>query len=147
MKRSLHTPPHTVAFQSLVGLSALIVLLLVLPAGGLRTADAEDFRQPLSTFLGRYCTDCHADGANEGGLHLERLGNDLNDAATFAKWVGMLDRVRSQEMPPEDCDQPSPQDRATFATVLGNYAYQSSEPITFSVGGTRDRTMYYLIRY
>ena len=51
-------------------------------------------------FLQLHCFDCHGDGASKGGLDLERLGHDLTDAATFAKWEQIFDRVSKGEMPP-----------------------------------------------
>jgi hypothetical protein len=96
-----------------------MVLPVVLAAFGAASVGADDFRQPLNAFFTRFCTDCHADGANEGGLDLDLLGEDLSDAATFAQWERVFDRVRDKEMPPEDLEQPSLQDRASFTDLLG----------------------------
>jgi hypothetical protein len=77
------------------------------------------FEDSLRAFFGQYCFDCHADGAAEGGLELDKLGADLGDVATFAKWERIYDRVRSGEMPPEDDEQPSVEQRNAFAKALG----------------------------
>ena len=55
---------------------------------------------PVRAFLESHCYDCHADGVAKGGLDLETLGLDLGDAATFAKWEHLFDRVLAGEMPP-----------------------------------------------
>ena len=75
-------------------------MVAVLVASDTRTAFALD--DSLRTFFGQYCSDCHADGAAEGGLELDKLSSDLDTDATFASWVRIYDRVQSGEMPPED---------------------------------------------
>jgi hypothetical protein len=72
---------------------------------------------PVTPFLENHCLDCHGNGAAEGGLDLEKLGWDLNDAALFAKWERIHDRVQSGEMPPGD-DQPPPGERGAFVQLL-----------------------------
>ena len=66
-------------------------------------------------FLEMHCFDCHAEGKKKGGLDVEKLGRDLNDAATFAKWEQVFDRVGKGEMPPAKVkDQPEPRELAEF---------------------------------
>ena len=69
------------------------------------TTSAQEFPQEIQAFLTNNCSDCHANGAEEGGLDLRKLGDDLSDVATFAKWERLYDRVRTGEMPPNDADQ------------------------------------------
>ncbi|WP_182865507.1 DUF1592 domain-containing protein [Rhodopirellula sp. JC639] len=85
--------------------------------------DHAGFDKPLRTFFSKYCNDCHAGGADEGGFETERLRADLTDPATFARWEQVYDRVRGGEMPPADADQPLPADVDTFAALL-------SKPLT-----------------
>lgn len=79
---------------------------------------AQEFPKDIQSFLTKHCADCHANGAEEGGLDLDKLGNDLSDVATFAKWERLYDRVRTGEMPPEDADQPTDADRQKFLRSL-----------------------------
>jgi hypothetical protein len=74
------------------------VLLLCVIASKL--AAATSFSKKTEVFLERHCIDCHGDGAAKGGLDLEKLGRDLSDAAVFAKWERIFDRVMAGEMPP-----------------------------------------------
>ena len=74
--------------------------------------------KPIASFLTATCGDCHADGASEGGFAIDELSWQPRQPAAFAKWVRVLDRVESGEMPPADSDQPRPQDRATFVRRL-----------------------------
>ncbi|MFT7640716.1 MAG: hypothetical protein ACI9G1_002460 [Pirellulaceae bacterium] len=110
---------NTVGVPSRIGFSiplvSMIAVLLLAPGW---TAHAADLIQPLKPFLTQFCADCHSGDKAEGGLTLGKLGTDLNDAATFAVWERLYDRVQSQEMPPKDADQPSQPQRERFVTML-----------------------------
>ena len=77
------------------------------------------FPKATEAFLEMHCFDCHGEGENKGGLDLEKLGRDLTDAATFAKWERIFDRVDKGEMPPAKVkDQPKPRELAEFRGSL-----------------------------
>lgn len=90
------------------------LLLTVSSSRQVLASDAE-----VTSFFARYCKDCHADGAAEGGLDLSAIGTDLKDAATFARWVRIYDRVRTREMPPADAEHPAKNERQAFTESLG----------------------------
>ena len=70
-------------------------------------------------FLETHCHDCHADGANKGGLDFDELSTDLGDVAAFAKWERVFDRVVAGEMPPAKVkDRPEPKELTTFRKAL-----------------------------
>ena len=88
-------------------------LFLCVTASTLSAADL--FPRGTEAFLEMHCFDCHAEGEKKGGLDLEKLGRDLTDAATFAKWEQIFDRVDKGEMPPAKVkDQPEPKELAEF---------------------------------
>ena len=94
---NLSMPVRTVA--------RLVVLLL---AGGPiaaspREAGAGDV---VRDFLERHCFECHDDVARKGGLDLSALGSNAADAASFAAWVKVHDRLRDGEMPPKKAERP-----------------------------------------
>ena len=101
----------------------VLVVLLFWAIGHPSITHAQEFKQSLNRFFALYCNDCHGDGADEGGLSLDELGADLNDAAAFASWERIYDRVRDGEMPPKGAAQPSSAHRMAFARMLG-------EPLT-----------------
>lgn len=69
-------------------------------------------------FLQQHCSECHTGNANEGGLAMESLGNNLEDPLTFQKWERLFDRVQAGTMPPADSEQPSPEKREQFIEAL-----------------------------
>ena len=84
------------------------------------------FSKKTEAFLELHCFDCHGDGAAKGGLDLEKLGRDLSDAAVFAKWERIFDRVAAGEMPPAKVkDRPAAKELTTFRAALGPRLVQS----------------------
>ncbi len=82
-------------------------------------ASAESWVMAADALLENHCYDCHAGGAREGGLDLDSIGTDLDDAETFAMVVRIADRVRNGEMPPSADAEPIPEsDRIAFANSL-----------------------------
>jgi hypothetical protein len=73
---------------------------------------------PREDFLRHNCYDCHADGAAEGGLDLEKLTSDLSDPAVFSTWERIFDRVRTGEMPPAEMPRPNPASQEIFLKEL-----------------------------
>ncbi|MGB7343983.1 MAG: DUF1592 domain-containing protein [Pirellulaceae bacterium] len=85
----------------------------------------DSFSQKLNPFLKKFCHDCHADGAAEGGLSLDQMENDLANTSAFARWERLFDRVADGEMPPADSEQPSDSLRKSFITALGRPLHQA----------------------
>ncbi|MEM6690285.1 MAG: DUF1592 domain-containing protein [Planctomycetota bacterium] len=87
-------------------------------------------REQIDGFLNQFCIDCHNDEFSEGGFNLDRLGNDLSDAATFSRWVRVIDRVQLGEMPPEEPiqadDQPALVDRLHPALDLAHQSIKAT---------------------
>ena len=96
-------------------------------------AEPGDPAVPAATaaFLTKHCADCHGDGGEEGGFAIEQTpwlararaaapdqsGGEF-DGATFDRWVRLLDRVADGEMPPEEAEQPTADERAAFTESL-----------------------------
>ena len=74
----------------------------------------------LNPFQTKYCYECHANGAHEGGLEITKLEWNLNDEATFDRWLRVFDRVDGGKMPPADSKQPSEEERTLFIKSLSN---------------------------
>lgn len=72
----------------------------------------------LRPFLAEHCSACHNGQTKKGGLDLTALQADYADAATFALWVKVHDRVYNDEMPPKSAPQPDAATRAAFLKLL-----------------------------
>ena len=76
-------------------------------------------------FLDRQCSSCHNDVDKEGGLDLTTLAYQPADAANFATWVKVHDRVKAGEMPPKEKKRPAAGGLRTFigeiATALTTF--------------------------
>jgi len=69
-------------------------------------------------YLETHCFDCHDADTKKGGLDLTALKLDLTDAATFATWVDVHDRVRGGEMPPPKKKRPPEAETKALLTAL-----------------------------
>ncbi len=95
--------------------------VLVILAGALLTNPLTAAESPVSEaeatasqFLENYCQDCHSGDAAEAGLRLEELLSQLDMLGQHDEWIRISEMVRSQEMPPGDEPQPTPQQRQQF---------------------------------
>ncbi len=70
-------------------------------------------------FLQRFCIGCHGDKKHEGGLNLRRDATLASIASNDRQWEYVLERLQTQEMPPEDAPrQPSRDERAGVIAAL-----------------------------
>ena len=100
---------------------AFTISLLTIFSLGASDAAEPTHRAPsktLTSFFARYCNDCHAGGASEGGFNLDALGSNLADAPTFARWQRIFDRVSLGEMPPKDFEPVSKEHLSAFSRLL-----------------------------
>ncbi len=73
---------------------------------------------PGEAFLEEHCFDCHDGETRKGGLDLTTLTFDLNEAASFAAWVKVHDRVRDGEMPPPKKTRPPEEETKLLLATL-----------------------------
>nr|MCS5632256.1 DUF1592 domain-containing protein [Pirellulaceae bacterium] len=79
---------------------------------------AELFTPKTTAFFQTYCADCHMDGAEEGGFSMASLKLNIDEAAVFAVWEKLYDRVESGRMPPADAEQPTGNERTDLLAEL-----------------------------
>ncbi len=97
---------------------ALVLAVCAISDAGTSVAAAQESHTALKPVLTNRCGSCHAGGENQGGFELSSLGDNLTDAAAFAKWERVYDRVQSGEMPPADADDLTVAESARFKSVL-----------------------------
>jgi hypothetical protein len=72
----------------------------------------------IKPFLAAHCFDCHDAATREAGLDLTVLSWLPDDAANFARWVEVFDRVDAGKMPPESQPRPEMKARDDFLALL-----------------------------
>src|SRR4051794_17661633 len=103
----MRTPP----FLPLFALCAIGVLAPVARGDGLLAKGRP--------FLEEHCFGCHGDETQKGGLRLDTLGQQLDEAKIFGQWADVYERVSTGEMPPpKRKSQPSPDARSAFVNEV-----------------------------
>jgi hypothetical protein len=91
--------------------AAVIANLLL----GRPLARGQDEAGPL--LLARFCSGCHFEGGDEGGVDLERMlsglpaGSAVADEAARNRWVAVWENLRAETMPPADEMRPAAAER------------------------------------
>ena len=96
------------------GWLAVFMFFEISPAGR-----CEAIHKAQRQFILNHCSDCHDEESHKGGLNLVDLDYQPANAANFAIWIQVHDRVRAGEMPPKKRDRPDPTDSAQFVNELG----------------------------
>src|SRR2546421_2074881 len=69
------------------------------------------FRRDIHPILEKYCSDCHADGANKGGVAFDEFKSAAALLARHDLWLAVLKNTRAGLMPPAKKPQPSVEER------------------------------------
>lgn len=78
------------------------------PAGG----DADGFHTTIAPILASHCVECHGPEVQEAGLRLDQFTGF--DSGERHLWTKIFERVRSEEMPPEERPLPDPAETAAL---------------------------------
>ena len=81
-------------------LPALVAALIISSAGSsLRAAEAAwQFRRDIQPLLKEFCSDCHADGANKGGVSFDEFKSEAAMLENHELWLKALKNVRAENM-------------------------------------------------
>ena len=76
----------------------------------------------LKDFVGKYCTDCHDEDIQKGGVDLTAVNLDIAHAVDETILTKVYDQVASGSMPPKKKKkQPSQEERESLKIVLGDH--------------------------
>lgn len=92
-------------------------------------------------FLASNCFDCHRGTEGEGGLDLTGLSEDLSDSKIRQRWVRILDRVESGEMPPPEAAVIPPPAKADFVRSAGDWLRGVEKAEQDQLGRVRGRRL------
>ena len=102
----------------------ILILALVLPCfaedkelAALQSAAQKAFKQDVEKFVAKYCVECHGDRP-KAGLNLRVAVRKPGDPAFARKWMEAIANVNAHDMPPDDADQPSEDERKRFLDAL-----------------------------
>nr|WP_299385348.1 DUF1592 domain-containing protein [Allomuricauda sp.] len=76
-----------------------------------KTLSTYNFDQDLKPVINKYCVQCHGPEEQKAGLRLDSINPDLVQGPDAATWRGMLDMINSGEMPPEEEEQLTDEER------------------------------------
>jgi len=90
-------------------------------------ADAEEFfSKRVTPFIKTYCIDCHQNSRpTEAGVNFSPALKHPGHAAFSHQWRKAAARVKAHDMPPEEMEQPSDEERLMFAEWLAKVKYLS----------------------
>lgn len=91
-----------------------------------RLADAKRvFKDHVEPFVKSYCVECHGDRP-KAGLNLKVAVRKPGDPAYARKWMDAIANVNAHDMPPDDADQPSDEERERFIDAIAKIKYLSA---------------------
>src|SRR5215212_7757918 len=71
-----------------------------------RQADArKSFKEVVTPFVGTYCTRCHGQDRQKGGINFGPALKNPGETASSKRWKQAFAIVKSHEMPPDDQDK------------------------------------------
>ena len=94
-----------------VAFSLLLLLALRSWAGAAGWPASASFRTEVFPLLARYCSECHFDGMNQGGVAFDEFRSDDEPLTRPRLWSTALRYVRAGLMPPAGWPRPSPEER------------------------------------
>ncbi|MFO1482079.1 MAG: DUF1592 domain-containing protein [Verrucomicrobiaceae bacterium] len=95
-------------------------------AAALQTAAQNAFKKDVPAFVKEYCVECHGNRKSKAGLNLEVAVRKPGDPAFSRKWTEAIANVNAHDMPPDDADQPSDDERQRFLDAIAQIKYLSS---------------------
>ncbi|MEM9367232.1 MAG: DUF1592 domain-containing protein [Planctomycetota bacterium] len=113
MSRTFKTGPPFIAFFASLILFGLQSEKLQSSAG-----DAAPPNEVVADFLAMYCVSCHDTGLREGDRDFESFALPIQDHAGLISADEIIDQVTLREMPPEDADQPTDDERLALLGAL-----------------------------
>jgi len=94
-------------------------------AEAMLTDAKRSFKDHVEPFVKQYCAECHGDRP-KAGLNLKVAVRKPGDPAFSRKWMECIANVNAHDMPPDDADQPTEEERQRFLDSLAKLKYLSS---------------------
>ncbi len=107
----------------------LLTWLVLIGCGAFCSAQAQvperpDFEEHIQPILQSLCFDCHADGADEGGVEFDTAESVEALLGDRKLWGKVWENVLTESMPPADMSQPTEVERRTLSRWIGQTVFQ-----------------------
>jgi len=89
----------------------------------LRAEAQRAFDKDVAPFVKSFCIECHSNRRTKGGLNFEPALKKPGEASASRKWWQAHANVKAHDMPPDDADQPTEEERKRFLAGLGRLKY------------------------
>lgn len=83
-----------------------------------------DFKQHVQPLLENYCYECHADGAEEGGLEFDTEQTAAALLTDHQQWGRVWENVLTETMPPGGATQPTEAERQLLSRWIAQSAFE-----------------------
>jgi len=93
----------------------------------LNTEAKKAFDKNVAPFVKKYCLECHSNRRTKGGLNFEPALKKPGESSASRKWTQAFANVNAHDMPPDDADQPSNDERERFLDTLGKVKFLSEK--------------------
>lgn len=117
--------PAAIFRQTCLSVIAVLVGIVAVPARAADTTEtqlSQSFASTVFPFLKGYCLGCHGETTQEAKLDLSGFKSLGQVASGHQTWEIVLDRLRANEMPPEDADrQPDARQRDEIVRWIQNF--------------------------
>lgn len=93
-----------------------------------QAATQKTFKEGVTPFLKTYCTECHGDKKQKGGLTFRSLLKDPGQSAFSRQWKTSAASVKGHDMPPDDAKmQPTDEERKMFVEWVSELKFLSTK--------------------
>jgi mono/diheme cytochrome c family protein len=107
-----------------IAILAFIALACATAVAAEKAPGAAEFHKDVRPLLETYCFDCHADGANKGGVAFDEFKSDQAVLENRELWWKALKNLRAGMMPPAKKSQPSIEEKERIAHWVKSAVFQ-----------------------
>src|SRR5712671_5057314 len=104
--------------------TSVALALLSWPASAAEVQAVLQFRSEIQPILAEFCYDCHADGANKGGVAFDEFKSDQVLLEDRDLWWKALKNLRAGLMPPQKKPQPSIEQKERIERWIKSAVFQ-----------------------
>ncbi|MEO6182805.1 MAG: DUF1592 domain-containing protein [Verrucomicrobiota bacterium] len=103
---------------SLCAIALVVMIIWNFPLHAAVISPVKQYRDSVQPVLTKFCYDCHADGANKGGVAFDEFKSDNALLENRELWWTVLKYLRAGIMPPEKKPRPTNEEKQTVETWI-----------------------------